>query len=33
MTIKRMKKVIYKYFKDRYVKSRILTEKIDETRN
>ena len=25
--------IIFKYFKDKYVKSQIYTEKIDETRN
>ena len=30
---KKNDKIIYKYFKDKYVKSRIQTEKIDETIN
>ena len=33
MTIKKNDKIINKYFKDKYVKSRVYIKKIDETRN
>ena len=33
MTIKKNDKIINKYFKDKYVKSRVYIKKINETRN
>ena len=33
MTIKKTDKIINKYFKDKYVKSRVYIKKINETRN